>query len=187
MAATYSQEAIDMCRSLYLKYGGKNYDAIEREMQKAYPGWRKQNLVDKGRGGRAREGWVNRYGFDKSLELYLKIQTEAVLNDSQKLYLGVKQTREALQEKVVGKTASKDDLYAYRDFVKLEMEAKRELDLGRANFETFVDAWEKQLSWLPEFVSPSSLGELISSSEKLLERARLEYGESEGEDQSFDS
>lgn len=187
MAATYDQKAIDLCRSLYLKYGGRNYEAIEREMQKQYPGWRKQNLVRRGRGRDEREGWIERYGFDRSLELHTKLQTESVLNDSQKFYLTIKTVWESLADTVKGSARTKDDLYAFRDYSKLLLDAKDQLDLGRANFETFVEAWELLCVWGEELLSAKAFGELLAISETVLEKARLQYGESEGEDQSFDS
>jgi hypothetical protein len=49
MPTQYPQEAVDLCRKIYCKYGGNNADAIEREMRKVYPGWRRNNLNDRGK------------------------------------------------------------------------------------------------------------------------------------------
>jgi hypothetical protein len=44
----YNQDAIELARSLYCKYGGKNLDAVQREMRKAgYPGWLKRTCSTK--------------------------------------------------------------------------------------------------------------------------------------------
>lgn len=191
MPTKYDQEAIELCRKLYLKYGGKNYDAIEREMQTVFPGWKKQNLFNRGRGANERMGWIDRYGYDKSLKIHLEKLTESVNDDEQDLYLGIKTVRKDLQKKVVGATPSRDELYQYRDFCKLEIEARRNLDLSRDNLETFVAGYEKLVTWLSE-IDKEAAKFLIKHGEKLAERAQAHYGKAEaindgagsGEDES---
>lgn len=180
MPQPYGQEAIDLCRSLYCKYGGKNFDAIQAEMRKAgWAGWQKANLSDRGKGG-ARMGWITKYGFENSLKLHLQKLTESVNDDEQDLYIGIRTVRKAMQNKVVGKSASKDDIYQYRDFCKLEIEARRNLDLSRDNLETFVAGYEKQMQWLA-VIDPSgkAVKELLKHGEKLTEMAQAHYGKSE--------
>jgi hypothetical protein len=145
-ATRYNQEAIDLARSLYCKYGGKNLDAVQRDMRKAgYPKWTKQTLFDKGREDTPnyRMGWITKYGFDNSLKLHLEKLVESVNDDEQGLYIGIKTARKELEKKVVGKNPTKDELYQYRDFCKLEIEARKALDLSRDNLETFVSGYEK--------------------------------------------
>jgi hypothetical protein len=106
----YNQDAIELARSLYCKYGGKNLDAVQREMRKAgYPGWLKTYLFDKGRDGTAhyRMGWITKYGFDNSLRMHLEKLVESVNDDEQDLYVGIKATRKELQKKITGKAATK--------------------------------------------------------------------------------
>ncbi len=180
MAKTYGQDAIDLCRSLYCKYGGRNHDAIQAEMQKVYPGWRQSNLVDRNRtkGKHPQLGWINRYGFDNSLKLHLQKLTESVNDDEQDLYIGIRTVRKAMQSVVIGKDASKDDIYQYRDFCKLEIEARKNLDLSRDNLDTFVAGYEKQMIWLGE-IDPEGVKVLIRNGEKLVEMAQIHYGKSE--------
>ena len=179
MPKQYEQEAIELCRTLYCKYGGRNYDRIEEEMVEAgYVGWSKQLLFTKGRGRNFREGWIERYGFDKSQAEYLKTQIEGVVDDPSKLYLEIKAVREKLGEKVKNGNGSRDEIFAHRDYCKLEIEARKWLDLAKDNYEVFVLVWEKILAWLPELSEPATL-ELLAVAELLLERARREYGEKE--------
>jgi hypothetical protein len=178
MPTQYPQEAVDLCRKIYCKYGGNNADAIEREMRKVYPGWRRNNLNDRGKGKEARLGWVTKYGFEKSLEIYNRRLTEAVNDDEQDLYIGIQTVRKTLQEKVHAKTATKDEFYQYRDFCKLEIEARKNLDLSRDNFDTFVAGWEKILGWLGE-LDPKAVKMLVKHGEKLTELAQAHYGKSE--------
>lgn len=180
MPTQYDQETIEFCRSLYLKYGGKNHDAVEREMQKEFPGWRKQNLIDRGTGKDARLGWINKHGFDNSLKIYLQKLTESVNDDEQDLYLGIKATRKTMQAKIAGKNPSKDEIYQYRDFCKLEIEARRNLDLSRDNLETFVSGYEKLVNWLSE-IDKAAAKLLIKHGEKLSELASAHYGKQQEE------
>lgn len=181
MPKQYDQEAIDTCRKLYCKYGGKNLDRVEKEMREVYPGWLKQTLFNRGKDDNFREGWIEKYGFDKSLREYLKTQIEGVTDDVQKLYLGIKSVRETLEKKVTtNPDATRDDIYSYRDFCKLEMDARQKLDLEKDNYESFVACFEKQLAWLPEIDEKAAAAFLSGDvAERLLARARLEYGEQE--------
>jgi hypothetical protein len=177
---SYNQEAVEICRKLYCKYGGKNHLAIEKEMQKQYPSWRMTNLYDRGK-TKERHGWVTRFGFDRSLEIYLQKLTESVNDDEQDLYIGIRTVRKAMQTKVVGKNAGKDDIYQYRDFCKLEIEARRNLDLSRDNLETFVAGYEKLLNWLSD-IDPATAKALIKHGEKLTQLAQAHYGKAEAVD-----
>lgn len=185
-------EAIEKCRQLYHKYGGKNFDAIQSEMRKAgYPGWSKARLTNKGRDPKSphwREGWVSKFGFDKTLELHQRVSTMAVLNDSQEIYLQIQTVRKIYDAKVIAPGHDKDEFYRWRDAVTLELKAKEQLDLGRANFETLADGWEKILGWLQELVEDhkfpkTALTALVHVGEEILNRARAIYGESEGQEQ----
>lgn len=181
MPMQYPQEAIDLCGKLYCKYGGMNHDRIEREMRKQYPGWRKKNLYDSGSGKQARLGWITREGFDNLLKIYVQKLTESVNDDEQDLYIGIRTVRKAMQSKVVGKSASKDDVYQYRDFCKLEIEARRNLDLSRDNLETFVAGYEKMIGWLTD-IDPAATKLLIKHQDKLIEMAQAHYGKTETDD-----
>lgn len=183
MPKQYNQEAIETCRKLYCKFGGKNLDALENDMRQAgYVGWQKSTLFNRGKIDSAdwRQGWIERYGFDKSLQEYLKTQIAGVTNDVQKFYLGIKSVRETLETKVKNGDGTRDDLFAYRDFCKLEMDARQKLDLEKDSFENFVACFEKMLAWLPE-ISEKAATEFLTGdvAERLLERARAEYGEQE--------
>ena len=177
MPVTYDQDAIEQCRKLYLQFGGKNLDAVEREMQKDYPGWRKQNLIDRGN----RLGWVTKYGFEKSLKIHLQKLTESVNDDEQDLYISIREMRKASQLKAMGTSATRDEVYQYRDFCKLEIEARRNLDLSRDNLETFVAGYEKLVNWLSD-IDKDAAAALVKHGEKLAELAEIHYGKEEAND-----
>lgn len=170
MPATYNQDAVEICRKYFCEFGG-NADQIEKSMRRDYPGWRKQNLYD--RGGHL--GWINKYGFEKSLKLHLQKLTESVNNDEEDLYLGIKAVRKAMQEKMFSQQVSRDELYQYRDFCKLEIDARRALNLSSDNFETFVAGYEKLIGWLSE-IDRSAVKILAQHGKKIEEMAMIHYG-----------
>lgn len=182
----YNQEAIEKARGLYIKYGGENFGAIQREMQKQYPGWRKSNLVSRqekayrGRAAREKLGWVELYGFEKSLKLHLQQLATSAKNDEQDLYLGIKAVRKELQTKVAAGIATRDEVYSYRDFCKLEIDARKNLDLSQDNLETFVSGYEKLLIWLGE-LDAAAAKVVVKHGDRLAEMAKAHYGEEETE------
>jgi hypothetical protein len=180
-ATRYNQDAIELARKLYCKYGGQNLEAVEREMRKAgYPGWRKGYLFDKGREGTTyyREGWITKHGFENSLRLYTVKLVESVNDDEQDLYIGIKNTRKILADRIAGGKGTKDDLYAYRDFCKLEIEARRNLDLSRDNLETFAASYEKILTWSTD-IDKKLASLLVKHNERFMELAAAHYGQKE--------
>lgn len=184
MPKPYGQEAIDLCRSLYCKYGGKNHDAIQAEMRKAgYAGWQKANLHDRGKEGtsRWRMGWIGKYGFDESLKTHVRLLVDNVKNDDQRDYLKLQELCSRLESKALNPDAKKDDLYIYRDFFRLKLEMKTKLEVSRDNFETFVDCYEKLVGWLAQIDSKTAKM-LVKHGEKLAELAQAHYGKTEGFD-----
>lgn len=175
MPVTYDQDAIELCRKFYLEAGGKNHIAVEQKMKKAgYVGWRKQNLIDRG----GQMGWISRYGFEKSLKIHLQKLTESVNDDEQDLYLSIKEMRKSSQKTAMGKGATRDQVYQYRDFCKLEIEARRNLDLSRDNLDTFVAGYEKLISWLSD-IDRDAAAMLVKYGERLAELAEAHYGKQE--------
>lgn len=180
MPTSYGPDAIEKARGLYLKYGS-NHAAIEREMRKDYPSWRRQNLVyRKEKDGREKLGWIKEYRFEESLKLHLQTLTEAVNDDEQGLYIGIKDFRKIARERAMALDAKRDDLYIYRDFCKLEIEARKNLDLSRDNLETFVAGYEKLLIWIGE-LDPAAAKMLVKHGDKLAELAQAHYGKTETE------
>lgn len=186
MPTRYSQEVIEKARGLYIKYGGTNLDAIQREMRKQYPRWSKVNLLQrtekvyKGRAAREKLGWIEEYGFEESLRLHLQELAASGNNDEQDLYLGIKAKRKEMQRISAGPKATRDQIYQYRDFCKLEIEARKNRDLSRDNLETFVAGYEKLLLWLGEMDSTAAKM-LVKHGDRLAEMAQAHYGKTETE------
>lgn len=184
MAKTYGEDAIEFCRKLYCKYGGKNHDAIQVEMRKAgWAGWQKSNLHDRGKAGTKNErlGWITKFGFERSLQIYTEGLVSGIRSDEQDLYIGIRNVRQTLQKKVEAGTATKDEFYQYRDFCKLEIEARKNLDLSRDNLETFVAGYEKLIDWVGK-KDPQAAKMLVKHGEYLAEMAQIHYGKAEAGD-----
>ena len=179
MPKQYQQEAIETARELYCRHGGKNHDLIEQGMKKAgYVGWKRKNLYDTGSGKNARLGWITKHGFERSLEIYVEKLTTKVMSDEQSLYVGIKRVRETLERAVHSGEATKDEVYQYRDFCKLEIDARKNLDLSRDNLETFVAGFEKLTVWLGE-IDPKTAAGLVKNGERLAEMAEAHYGKAD--------
>ena len=181
MAKSYSEEAIELCRRLYCKYGGKNHDAIQREMRAAgYSGWSKINLQNRGREGPRGErmGWVDKYGFDNSLRLHIEKLATSVNNDEQDLYLSIKTLRKRLQGKALARNPDTKVVSQFRDLAKLEIEARRNLDLSRSNLETFAEAFELIATWAPD-IDADLASRFIKSADRFMELAQAHYGKQE--------
>jgi hypothetical protein len=190
MAKTYDDDAIELCRSLYHKYGGQNHDAIQLGMRKAgYAGWQKANLHDRGTSDRSksaeRMGWITKYGFDATLKVHTQLLIESVQNDDQRDYLKLQQICSRLETKALKADATRDDLYIYRDFFRLKLEMKTKLEVRRDNFETFVDCYDLISEWLAE-IDPAAAKMMVKNGEKLAERAQAHYGKTEAVDNGAD-
>lgn len=147
MADRYGQDAVEKARKLYVKYGGGNFAAIEKEMRTDYPTWKSANLRDYGH----RLGWINRFGFDKSLEIAANNKIASVENDDERRYKAVVTLADRYQELALAGGESGEK--AVDKFIKLtqqQIELRNKLDLSSANFETFVEAFEQIVKWAKE-------------------------------------
>jgi hypothetical protein len=180
MPRAYSPEAIAEAQRLYLLFNGKQHDRIEQEMRKKWPGWSKQNLHTRGSGRDQKIGWIDKYGFDEALRIHLATRPEGLRTSAEQAFHEIEEIRKRLYEeiKTLGANASSDLVYQHRDYSKLFMEAETKLHGANNTLANFVAMWERLLEWLPAF-SEAALGELLKVADKVLEKAALEYGETE--------
>ena len=103
MPVKYTQDAVERCKELYLKYNGQNYKLIEQEMRLKYPRWTKSVLcsVKATKGRNAKLGWPDKYGWDKLLKQQLEIELEkGGLTHAARLHRSIVQKREQIDEKL---------------------------------------------------------------------------------------
>jgi predicted phage terminase large subunit-like protein len=61
---------IEDCRRLFLKYGGKQHERIEAEMRElGHHDFNRRSLYARRERGRARPGWIERFGWDEELRI----------------------------------------------------------------------------------------------------------------------
>jgi len=180
MPRSYPPEAVEDAQRLYLLFNGKQHDRIESEMRKKWPGWSKQNLITRGLGPDQKFGWIDKYGFDEALKIHLATRPEGLRTSAEQAFHEIEEIRKRLYEEIkkLGANASSDLVYQHRDYSKLFMEAETKLHGSTATLEDFVAMWERLLEWLPA-ISEAALGELLKIADKVLEKAALEYGETE--------
>jgi hypothetical protein len=180
MPRTYPPEAIEDALRLYLKFNGQQHDLLEKEMRKKWPGWSKQNLHTRGSGRNQKLGWIDKYGWEEALRLHLQTRPAGLRTSAEQVFHEIEQIRKKLFDAIqtLGANASSDLIYQHRDYSKLFMEAETKLRGATSTLEDFVAMWERLLEWLPA-ISAQALRELLKVAEQVLEKAALEYGETE--------
>lgn len=168
----YGAEAIKKCREYYIKYNADSVK-IEKAMRQDWSSWSRKNLFDSGNGNRALTGWINKYGFERSLQEHLNLQINQVENDDRRRYAAVVKLGDEYQEKSLAGDAS-----AVPVFLKLtdqQISLRTKLDLAASNLESFTEALEKIISWSKEI--DKNLARLFYiNREEFIRRAKLEYG-----------
>lgn len=175
MSNRYPTEAVQLARKYYCEFGG-NGDQVQKSMRRDYPNWSKQLLYDKGTGKDARLGWITKHGFEKAFELHEKNKISAVENADQRRYNAVVTLADHYQQKALD-----GDDKAVDKFIKLtdqQIELRNKLDLGSANFETFVEAFELIVKWAKEV--DTDLAKLFyKRKDEFIELAVVHYGKSD--------
>lgn len=178
MPRSYPPEAIEQCLQLYLRFNGGQYDRIEKEMRRTWPGWSRQNLTTRG----DKLGWIDKYQWERALKekIAAAASTQAV-TEEQSLFIEISQARKRLHEMIVaGQGKDRDVVYQHLAYCRLSVQALAKLKGAGLTFDSFVAFWEQLLDWLPE-LSPEAASALLSVADELLDRARTEYGEQEAD------
>ena len=187
MGARYSNEAIQRCKELYLQFNGGQFERIETEMRKEWPGWSKSNLTDRGKGKNRKDGWVSLYGWKRALEIHIAVSAESTATSAELLFLEIENVRRLLNTEIRTKGTeatrkeNKDLLYQHEHYCKLSIDALARLEAARNNLAGFAKFWEQLVLWLPSISAKASC-ELLKVSELIIERARLEYASSDSKD-----
>lgn len=173
--SVYTPGAVEICRKYYIEFGG-NPDLIQKAMRRDYPSWGKSNLFDKGKGRgdkNARLGWINRYGFEKSMSLHQQTQISSIESDDERRYRAVVTLADHFQEK-----ALQGEEKAVDKFIKLtdqQINLRTKLDLTSSNFESFVEAFEQMVLWAKDI--DMDLAKLFyRRKDEFIKRASTHYG-----------
>lgn len=183
MGARYDNEAIQRCLELYLQFNGGQYDRIETEMRKEWPGWSKANLYSKGKGKNRRAGWVEMYCWKDVLTLKIATSSEGATTSAELLFLEIEGMRRLLRAEIIAKGSAvtrkenRDLVYQHEHYCKLSIDALARLAEARDNLAGFVKCWQDLLRWLPA-ISEKALRELLKVAEEVINRAKVEYASS---------
>ena len=173
----YDYEAIKRCREYYIKFNA-DPTKIERAMKQHYQSWTRKNLFDSGEGKTARTGWINRFGFERSLQESLNTNVHAVQNDDQRRYAAVVKMADEYQEKAL--QGIEKSVPIFLKLVDQQIALRTKLDLGAANLESFVEAYELIVEWSKEI--DIKLAKLFyRHQQEFIRRARGKYDGGEQE------
>jgi hypothetical protein len=169
----YSAKAIEDCFQLYLRHNGQHHDLIEREMQRKWPHWSKQNLYTRGE----KIGWVERYGWEKALERKLQAAAaEKATTSAEGLFLEIEKRRKQLDAKLDAEGCENRDLvYQHQKYCELSISALARLEAARDNRAGFAAFWERLMEVLPG-VSPEATRALLEVDEAVFAKVAEMYG-----------
>lgn len=162
---------------LFLLHNGERHDLIEKEMHRR--GWttfKKACLKSRGFGDNRREGLIEKYGWQKSLELRIATANTAAATSAESLLFEVEVLRKKLfvELEAVGVSRSKDLVYQHDKYVQRSIDILAELKDARDNYANFVFFIRHLLSAAPA-ISPALAKELIEAEEALIEWAESEF------------
>lgn len=171
-------EEIKAAFELYLLHNGERHDLIEKEMHRlGWTAFRKEILKSRGFGKNRRDGWIDQYGWAKSLEVKLATANTVARTSAESLLYEVEEIRKKifieLQAGGIGR-AGKDLIYQHDKYVNRSIEILGQLNDARDNYANFV-AFFKRLLAAASQISPALARELVDAEEGLIEWAEKEF------------
>lgn len=167
---------------LYLKYNGERFDLIDEEMHKR--GWTtfkaSATLLNKGLGKNFREGWIERFGWRKSLEIKIATAGLVAQTSGESLLFEVETIRKKLfmelETNGVGRE-NKDVVYQHDKYVARSTDILSQLDRARDNYANFSFFLAHLLKAAMK-ISPALAQELIAAEDGLIEWGESEFANS---------
>lgn len=165
------------CFELYLLHNGERHDLIEKEMlRRGWSSFKKTVLKSRGFGKTRREGWIEKFGWQKSLEVKIATAGTVVATSAESLLFEVEQLRKKLflemQTAVLAR--SKDLVYQHNIYVARSIEILDKLESARDNLANFVFFIRHLLSAAPG-ISPTLAKELVEAESALIEWAESKF------------
>lgn len=179
MAVKIHPDCINDAFELYLKYNGERFDLIDEEMH--HRGWTTfkahSTLKNRGLGKNFREGWIERFGWKKSLEIKIATTGMAAATSAESLLFEVETLRKKifmeLQTKGVG-SGQKDLIYQHDKYVARTTEILASLDKARDNYANFIFFLQHLLRAATR-ISPELAAAICDAEEPLLDWAEREF------------
>ena len=163
---------------LYLLHNGERFDLIEQEMHRlGYATFKRHKLKGRGYGENRRDGWIELYGWEKSLQIKIATANTASATSAESLLFEVETIRKKLfidiESRGVGR-AGKDVVYQHDKYVTKSIEILDRLNDARDNYANFVFFIRHLLKAAPS-ISPDLARELVEAEEALIEWAEGEF------------
>lgn len=173
-----SKEEISDCFDLYLMHNGERHDLIEKDMHRlGWTAFRKEILKSKGFGENRRDGWIDQFGWRKSLELKIATANTVAKTSAESLLFEVETIRKKLFTEIESQgvsRAGKDTVYQHDKYVNRSIEILAQLDKARDNYANFVFFLQKLVK-AAMTVSPALAKEICDAEEGLIEWAEREF------------
>lgn len=170
---------------LYLLYNGQNFDEIEREMhRRGWTGFKKSYLKSRGFGDNRRVGWVEKFGWEKSLQIKIATAGTAAATSAESLLFEVETIRKRLFVEIEAKgiqRAGRDLIYQHDKYVQRSTEILDRLNDARDNYANFVFFIKHLLKAAPQ-ISPALARELVEAEDALIDWAEGEFTTSESDE-----
>lgn len=163
MPRKYEQDAVEECKTLYLRYNGQQHDKIAEQMNRRWAGFKAERVA----------AWAKKYQWDLLLTKKLEAELErAGWTTAQKLYRDIEHIRALLKAQVEAHGALDAEVVKlYRDYCALSINALARLEAERGGLETFIAVWEWLSKTVPE-ISPKAGRELVAISPEIYTRAQ---------------
>jgi hypothetical protein len=143
MADRLNPQMIKDAFDLYLKYNGQRFDLIDAEMAKlGWAGFKSNSrLKNRGKGDNFRAGWIETFGWAKSLEVRIATAGTAAQTSAESLLFEVEVIRKKifmeLETRGVG-LGSKDLIYQHDKYISRSTEILDKLNDARDNYANIV-------------------------------------------------
>lgn len=176
--AKINSDEVKAAFELYLLHNGERHDLIEQAMHRQ--GWttfRRSKLKSRGYGENRREGWIEQFGWEKSLQLKIATVNSAAQTSAESLLFEVETIRKKLFVEIEanGITRSgKDTIYQHDKYVNRSIEILGQLNDARDNYANFVFFIRHLLKAAPQ-ISPGLAKELVDAEEALVDWAEGEF------------
>jgi len=179
MGTRVHPDCINDAFELYLKYNGERFDLIDEEMH--HKGWSSfkaaTHLLNRGLGKNFREGWIERFGWAKSLEIKIATVGMAAATSAESLLFEVETLRKKifmeLQTKGVG-SGQKDLIYQHDRYDARTTDILSQLDKARDNYGNFTFFLQHLLKAATK-ISPELAAVLCDAEDPLLDWAEREF------------
>lgn len=170
--ARINPDEVKAAFDLYLLHNGERFDLIEQAMHRqGYTTFKRSKLKSRGYDENRREGWIEQFGWEKSLQLKIATANTAAKTSAESLLFEVETIRKKLFTEIeilgVGR-GGKDVVWQHDKYVNRSIEILGQLNDARDNYANYMFFLKHLVAAAPQ-ISPALAKELIEAEEALIE------------------